>query len=166
MILAYVSPLPPLRTGVADYSAALLPHLRPLFDRIVAVVDGYVPANVDGLVDEVIDSSRRRDWWRDGRAVPLYHLGCNTRYHQYIYDALRRAPGVTVLHDGNLLPFARVDPLAIGLRAGTQCPSSKPVACIGFCLWFSGVTSKRKAGVPWCLVPLIAGRRLNSGSFS
>ena len=103
--LAYVSPLPPLRTGVADYSATLLPHLRPHFERIVAVVDGYVPVIADGLVDEVVDGSRRRDWWGDGQAIPLYHMGCNTRYHGYVYDALRRVPGVTVLHDGNLLPL-------------------------------------------------------------
>ena len=34
--LDYVSPLPPVRSGISDYSAALLPHLEPLCDlRVV-----------------------------------------------------------------------------------------------------------------------------------
>ena len=32
-------------------------------------------------------------------------MGNNSTYHRHIYDLLQRFPGITVLHDGNLLPF-------------------------------------------------------------
>ncbi len=117
MNLAYVSPLPPLPSGVADYSAVLLPHLRPHFSRIVAVVDGYAPHLPLGLVDQVHDASQEPDWWLREQAVPLYHMGNHPAYHRYIYRLLQRVPGVTVLHDGNLLPFVHELTLARGERS-------------------------------------------------
>lgn len=118
MNLACVSPLPPIRSGVADYSAALLPHLRPHFRRVIAVVDGYVPRLSPGLVDEVYDVSDGVDWWAGGGVVPLYQMGNHIQYHRYVYQALQRYPGVAVLHDGNLLPFIHELTLSQGNRAG------------------------------------------------
>jgi len=117
MNLAYVSPLPPLPSGVADYSAVLLPHLRPHFSRIVAVVDGYTPHLPPGLVDRVYDASQEPEGWLRERAVPLYHMGNHLAYHRYIYRLLQRIPGITVLHDGNLLPFVHELTLARGERS-------------------------------------------------
>jgi glycosyltransferase involved in cell wall biosynthesis len=116
--LAYVGPLPPLRSGVADYGAALLPYLRPHFSRVIAVVDGYTPQLLPGLVDEVCDGRDGADWWSEGRVVPLYQMGNNTRYHRTVYQTLGSFPGVTVLHDGNLLPFIHEATLTQGDWAG------------------------------------------------
>lgn len=116
MRLACVGPHPPVRSGVADYSAALLPHLRTHFKRICVVVSGYAPELPPGLVDEVYDASTGANWWRGGEAVPLYHMGNHIRYHRYVYEALRSFPGVSVLHDGNLLPFIHENTLAEGKR--------------------------------------------------
>jgi glycosyltransferase involved in cell wall biosynthesis len=77
--VAYYSPLPPERTGVADYSALLLPALRERLD--VAVV------------------RRGRRRIPRGTDVALYHVGNNPDAHAWIVDALRRRPGVVVLHD-------------------------------------------------------------------
>jgi glycosyltransferase involved in cell wall biosynthesis len=77
--VAYFSPLPPERTGVADYSALLLPALRERLD--VAVV------------------RRGRTRAPRGTDVSLFHVGNNPDAHAWIVDALRRAPGVVVLHD-------------------------------------------------------------------
>jgi glycosyltransferase involved in cell wall biosynthesis len=117
MRLACVGPLPPVRSGVADYSAALLPHLRAHFEDVSVVVNGYDPELPPGLVDEVHDVSEGADWWRGGEAVPLYHMGNHIRYHRYVYEALRVCPGVSVLHDGNLLPFIHENTLPEGERA-------------------------------------------------
>jgi glycosyltransferase involved in cell wall biosynthesis len=76
--VAYYSPLPPQRSGIADYSAMLLPALRRRFE--VAVVRPRRPL------------LRRTD-------VALYHVGNNPQVHGWIVDALRRRPGVVVLHD-------------------------------------------------------------------
>ena len=116
MRLAYVAPLPPVRSGVADYSAALLPHLRGRFEHITAVVDGYAPRLPGGVVDSVVDASNGVEWWGGARALPLYHLGNHAEYHRFVYRALQRIPGITVLHDGNLLPFLHEITLASGRR--------------------------------------------------
>ncbi|HLF69116.1 MAG TPA: glycosyltransferase [Gaiellaceae bacterium] len=79
MKVAYFSPLPPERSGIADYSALLLPELRRRLD--VAVVE----------------RGRRRP--PRGADVCLYHLGNDPQAHGWILDALRRTPGVVVLHD-------------------------------------------------------------------
>jgi glycosyltransferase involved in cell wall biosynthesis len=77
--VAYYSPLPPERSGVADYSALLLPALA---ERIE--------------VDVVRRGSRRR---RRRADVWLYHVGNDPKAHGWIVEALRRRPGVVVLHD-------------------------------------------------------------------
>ena len=79
MRIAYFSPMPPEASGIADYSALLLPALRRHVD--VTVV--------------------KRGAKRPPRGVDLavYHIGNNPEAHGWILDALRREPGVVVLHD-------------------------------------------------------------------
>ena len=79
MRVAYYSPLPPARSGIADYSALLLPAL-------------------ERRVDVVPIGARRRVGPRD-IDVRLYHVGNNPDAHGWIVDTLRRKPGVVVLHD-------------------------------------------------------------------
>ena len=79
MKVAYYSPLPPERSGIADYSALLLPALRERVDVTV------------------VHRGRRRP--PRGVDVSLYHVGNNPEIHGWIVDALRKAPGVVVLHD-------------------------------------------------------------------
>jgi glycosyltransferase involved in cell wall biosynthesis len=77
--VSYFSPLPPSTSGIADYSALLLPALERLVDV------------------EVVRPGRTRPV---GDAdVALYHVGNNPEEHAWIVDALRRRPGVVVLHD-------------------------------------------------------------------
>ena len=95
--VAYVSPLPPEKTGVADYSALLLPALRERLD--VAVVK----------------RGRRARAPRDAD-VALYHVGNNPDAHAWIVDALRRRPGVVVLHD--FVVHHLVAGMTIGRRDG------------------------------------------------
>jgi glycosyltransferase involved in cell wall biosynthesis len=79
MRLAYFSPMPPEQSGIADYSALLLPALRERID--VAVV------------------RRGRKSAPRGTDLALYHVGNNPDAHGWIVDALRQRPGVVVLHD-------------------------------------------------------------------
>jgi glycosyltransferase involved in cell wall biosynthesis len=74
--VAYYSPMPPERSGIADYSALLLPPLR----RVLQV-----------------DVARRGKGARGD--VALYHVGNDPESHGWIVEALRREPGVVVLHD-------------------------------------------------------------------
>jgi len=76
--VAYYSPLPPERSGIADYSALLLPALQRLIDV------------------DVVRRGRTRPVAAD---VSLYHVGNDPEAHAWIVDALRRRPGVVVLHE-------------------------------------------------------------------
>lgn len=95
--LAYVSPLPPESTFVADYSAELLPELSRFYDIEVVVhqpqvTDPWVLANFP--VHDVV--------WFENNAARfdriLYHLG-NSPFHAHMFDLLERHPGVVVLHE-------------------------------------------------------------------
>lgn len=105
MRLAYLSPLPPARSGIADYSAELLPDLARL-----AEVDLFVPdaAEVEAALAGRYPVHDCRDLaaWRHANpdAIPLYHMG-NSPYHEFVYEALSCWPGVTVLHDYYLHHF-------------------------------------------------------------
>ena len=79
MKVAYYSPMPPEQSGIADYSAHLLPALRERID-------------VTGV-------RRGRTRPARGTDVSLYHVGNNPDAHAWIVDALRKRPGVVVLHD-------------------------------------------------------------------
>jgi glycosyltransferase involved in cell wall biosynthesis len=74
MKVGYFSPLPPAPTGVADYSATLLPLLRSC-----------------GAVE--VDPEKCD--------VALYHVG-NNMLHRDIYQRALTHPGVVVLHDAVL----------------------------------------------------------------
>jgi glycosyltransferase involved in cell wall biosynthesis len=78
MKVAYFSPLPPARSGIADYSALLLPALRERVGELVVVRPGKRAPAAD---------------------VCLYHVGNDPDSHAWIVDALARRPGVVVLHE-------------------------------------------------------------------
>src|SRR5437879_3771270 len=82
MRLAFFSPLPPARSGIDDYSAALIEALRPLADV------------------EVFSSARQSfDPTRFDAAV--YQIG-NNGWHDFVYETALRHPGVVVMHESNL----------------------------------------------------------------
>lgn len=89
-----VSPLPPVRSGIADYSADLLPHLAARAALRVVQLPDQPP--VAGVPEEVpvVEVDR---FGEDGR-LPLYQMG-NNRYHMAVHDLALRLPGVLTLHD-------------------------------------------------------------------
>jgi glycosyltransferase involved in cell wall biosynthesis len=96
MRIAYYSPLPPERSGIADYSAHLLPALEARVEVEVAKRGRTRPAR--------------------GADLSLYHVGNNPDAHGWIVDALRKRPGVVVLHDFVLHHL--IAGLTIGRRNG------------------------------------------------
>lgn len=95
--LAFVSPLPPERTGIADYSAELLPALANHYDIEVVVAQDYVS-------DEWVKSNcpvRDSQWLRSNAHRMdrvLYHFG-NSPFHQHMLALVEEVPGTVVLHD-------------------------------------------------------------------
>lgn len=95
--LAYVSPLPPARSGIADYSRELLPELSRHYEIEVVthqsdVTDPWIIANC-----AIRDAA-----WFDQNAERydriLYHFG-NSEFHLHMFALLARHPGVVMLHD-------------------------------------------------------------------
>ena len=76
------SPMPPSKSGIADYSEALACELRNrtqlrIFEHPSAAFD---PSEFD---------------------IPLYQIG-NNPYHAFAYEMALVYPGVAVMHEGNL----------------------------------------------------------------
>jgi glycosyltransferase involved in cell wall biosynthesis len=95
--LAYVSPLPPQRTGIASYSLELLPELAKYYD-IDVIVDQdeinstWINANT-GIYSIAWFTKHGHRYDR-----VLYQIG-NSPFHAHMWDLLERLPGVIVLHD-------------------------------------------------------------------
>jgi len=103
MRLAWYSPLPPQRSGIADYSAELLPALaREAPDLAIELVvdDGVRPAPALAARFPVHGARALPGLLAAGRFdLVLYHLGNNRDFHAGIYRALLEHPGVVVLHE-------------------------------------------------------------------
>jgi glycosyltransferase involved in cell wall biosynthesis len=95
--LAYVSPMPPERSGISDYSAELLPQLACHYDIDVILAQELVSSHWNGANCAI----RTVQWFRQNAARydrVLYHFG-NSEFHQHMFDLLQQIPGVVVLHD-------------------------------------------------------------------
>lgn len=82
MKLAFFSPLPPAKSGIADYSAALL---NPLSRMARVETISQPPLRFESADFDVC----------------LYQLG-NNPYHTFAYEAAMKHPGILVLHEANL----------------------------------------------------------------
>jgi glycosyltransferase involved in cell wall biosynthesis len=96
--VAYSSPLPPSRSGIADYSALLLPVLESRIDVAIARPGRFRQA--------------------PQADIALYHVGNDPDAHGWIVEALRRRPGVVVLHELVLHHLVAGITLARGDAAG------------------------------------------------
>lgn len=82
MRIAFFSPMPPAKSGIADYSAALVGELGALMDLDVRT--GREPGSGASPFD-----------------LALYQIG-NNADHLPVYEEALRTPGVVVLHEANL----------------------------------------------------------------
>src|SRR5438477_10516193 len=88
MRVAWFSPLPPARTGIARYSADVL----PLLETSGLDIDRFEERNAHDFV------------WRRARRpydLVVYQLG-NSSWHDLMWGYLFNYPGLVVLHDTQL----------------------------------------------------------------
>jgi glycosyltransferase involved in cell wall biosynthesis len=101
--LRWYSPLPPLESGIADYSYELLPLVaerasvevvspRPRWPKRLRVPPGVRWVDPAVAADGAGSGDRRAD------DAAVYHLG-NNPYHAFVYEAALARPGIAVFHD-------------------------------------------------------------------
>lgn len=95
--LAYVSPLPPARSGISDYSAELLPELAAHYQIDVIVAQESVTPADAGINYRL----RSVAWFEENAHVfdrVIYHFG-NSTFHDHMFHLIEKIPGTVVLHD-------------------------------------------------------------------
>ena len=88
--LAYISPLPPQRSGISDYSASLIPYLEKYY-----TIDIITEISTKGY------KTRTVEWFKSNYNQYdriIYHFG-NSPFHTYMVNLLDNISGVVVLHD-------------------------------------------------------------------
>jgi glycosyltransferase involved in cell wall biosynthesis len=178
--IAYFSPLPPLRSGISDYSARLLDELMQRYAIDLYHDTGYVPhiglrSSDFGCYDYCLFERRAGLL---GYHALVYQMG-NSPYHGYMYDIILRHPGIVTLHDLGIAGFhgwyaqqpgvdsdtylrrefeayfgAEVDRGLCALKAHADAPGGILGACIEKGYHLNGRVFERAAAVivhsPWC----------------
>ena len=104
--IAFLSPFPPRKSGVSDYSAFLLNELRKTYSIDLFHDCGYLPE--PALASQEFMSCDARHFGRFA-SVKKYHaivyqMG-NSHYHDFLYSVMLHHPGVVTLHDFCLAGF-------------------------------------------------------------
>jgi glycosyltransferase involved in cell wall biosynthesis len=92
--LAYISPLPPAKSGIANYSYELLPELAKYYDIIVVVnqtdiepINDYCCISIENFKHQAHTFDRI-----------IYQFG-NSHFHDHMFALLEQYPGIVTLHD-------------------------------------------------------------------
>jgi len=95
--LAYVSPLPPEKSGIADYSAGILKALGKYYD--IDLITRLDVIDSKDLV-ELFDTKTIKQFYdcADSYDHIMYHFG-NSHFHEHMISMIAKFPGVVVAHD-------------------------------------------------------------------
>lgn len=98
--LAMFTPLPPLYSGIADYSKDIIDEISKSVDVDVFIDDGY-DADVSFRDNVRIFNHSKFEELRDSYDEVVYQLG-NSEFHTYMWGYLQKYRGSIVLHDFNM----------------------------------------------------------------
>ncbi|WP_218814775.1 glycosyltransferase [Rickettsiella endosymbiont of Dermanyssus gallinae] len=95
--MAFVSPLPPQKTGIANYSLQLLPELARFYEIVIILEK----TQIDNKWLKSNFTIQDTHWFTQHAPtfdVILYQFG-NSPAHHYMFKLLADYPGIVVLHD-------------------------------------------------------------------
>ncbi len=101
--IAWVSPFPPQKTGIANYSKSLcfamseLVHLDLYYDKVIPDQD----LRNKFQIYPINDLKNKFNQYDE----VIYHIGNNSSFHKNIYKYAWDYPATVVLHDWNIHPF-------------------------------------------------------------
>jgi glycosyltransferase involved in cell wall biosynthesis len=101
--IAWLSPLPPQKSGIANYSYCLVKALGPYVDIDLYYDGREQPVDLKNQFNiyPLNDYPERRQQYDE----TIYHLGNNSLFHREIYKLAWIFPATVVLHDYNLSAF-------------------------------------------------------------
>ena len=94
--IAWLSPMPPAKTGIATYSKAVIDGL----ERI-----GFTAEH--DRIEPIWPLKPRHEGTIPWHTMGVYHLGNNVEFHRDIYRHAIQTPGLVVIHDLALDDFVR-----------------------------------------------------------
>lgn len=101
--LAFFTPWPNQKTGIANFEAKLIPHLQKYFEITIFTTAGVRERQkADGVEIRDLKSFSTS---KDRFAYKLYQIGNNVSFHKPIFEVLRKAGGIAEIHDFVLTPF-------------------------------------------------------------
>lgn len=94
--LLYVSPFPPLKSGISDYSVILANALTDKYDITLCIDDYKAKSDLDlpAVFWKNVDYSQYD--------YIIYNIGNNPEFHSFMYDMCLEHPGMIILHDLSL----------------------------------------------------------------
>jgi glycosyltransferase involved in cell wall biosynthesis len=98
MKIAYFSPMPPAKTGIATYSSHLVPVLAKHCE-VTVFVRGHSAWSFPGITVYDFEADPYVIKSLPDYDQIIYNIGNNPHFHADIYKILLRFPGVVVLHD-------------------------------------------------------------------
>ncbi len=98
--IAFFTPLPPVESGISDYSEDIISELCKLCDIDVFIDGGYTPTS---QFPENVKIFGHKEYpaKASGYCDTIFQMG-NSEFHFYMYDYIRKYHGTVVLHDYNL----------------------------------------------------------------
>lgn len=101
--IALFTPLPPCRSGIAEYNAEFLPYLSRYFEIDIYVDYGVTQKTIDQDLASIFRVFDAKNFLNvvEQYDVILYEFG-NSEFHAYMMPIFEKHPGIVVLHDAYL----------------------------------------------------------------
>ena len=96
--IAFFTPLPPMQSGISDYSVDLLNTLSIYFDIDVFIDDGYC---TNAKLNKGITVLNHRKFRPQNYEKIIYQVG-NSEFHTYMFSYIQKYNGIVELHDENI----------------------------------------------------------------
>lgn len=98
--IAFFTPLPPIQSGISDYSVDILEALQLYYDIDIYIDKGYTP-NVS-FASGINIYPHKAFAQNASRYKEIIYQAGNSTYHLYMYEYIQKYPGIVVLHDYNM----------------------------------------------------------------
>lgn len=98
--IAFFTPLPPIKSGISDYSVDILNAMSEYFEIDVYIDDGYNPKC---QLNYGINIYNHKQFIKNNNKYyeTIYQIG-NSEFHAYMWGYIKKYKGTIVLHDYNL----------------------------------------------------------------